>query len=319
VDYDATRIMAKMRLLIKKLRTYAPVVAALMLFTLLVACGTADPPSVVEIGATEVYPGATEVVTQEMQIAWRSPGIEQYRTVDFRTSDSPDVVLNYFRKTLLDRGWAISGCQGAEGSLTFSWVFPYSLAMEIIEVDTNTDSVANIRLTFARHFYKSGGIRGSESIPYNPIDVMKKAGLTNCIGVYTAKTDQTTFVGYVALALVVLVWLLHIRVLSSQWNNTRELLLSTVAMIFATAGVWLIIGFGSAIVSGVLHLSSRMYSQVIEDPLPMVVAQLVFRSPWLSAGIIVALTVFGVLMKEPVKRARLRLSKRSSEAQGRAS
>lgn len=308
--------MAKKKTVIERLRAYALVGATLVVFALLVGCGTADPPPTAQIGATKVYPGAKDVMTKEMQAAWRSPGIEQYQTVDFRTTDAPDAVLSYFRDTLLGEGWAISGCQGAEGSLTFSWVYPFSVALEIIEVDVSTNRPTNVRLTYARHFYRSVGPKNEiHTIPPNPVEVLKEAGLTDCIGVYNIKTEQTTLAGYFALALVVMVWLLHIRTLASDWNSRKALLISTISMLFVTPAVWLIIGIGAEVMSGLIHLPVERYSQLREAPWPMVVAQLVFRAPMLSAGIIVMLTAVGALIKELLKRARLRSGARAPGVQ----
>jgi hypothetical protein len=299
VKDEATRLTAGKSSRVGRLRAYALIAATFVVFVMLVGCGAVYPPPVVDFDATEVYPGATEVVTHEMQVAWRTQDIEQYRTVGFHTGDSPDVVLNYFRKTLLDRGWAISGCQGADGSLTFVWVHPYNSAMEIFEVAADSTNQGNIELRFARHLY---GPIGSMYYDIEKV-VAEDEVVQECLGVYNGDSDARIAAGVVGSIFVGLVMLVHILLSAWVWRGYSFVSLWG----FIVVGIMTTLLWGGFLGAAEIAIWMKKPSYVQPPDVNVTrtgdLYRLIIESPVQYAILLVGITWTGILLKAPLEDA----------------
>lgn len=288
--------MKKNRSRVERWRVYALMGVMLFVFALLVGCGASYPPPIVDYDATGVYPGATEVVTHEVQVAWRLPGIEQYRTIDFRTSDSPDVVLDYFNKALSHRGWAISGCQGAERSLTFVWIHPYG-AMEIVEIVTEATTQSTVEVRFAKHTYGSMGPMWED---FNKA-IEEDEVVQRCMGVYGGDSGARNIAGMIGYIVVGLIILLHISLSAWAWRGyTPVSLWGFIAVGFMTTLLWMGF-FGIAEIS--IWIGAPSYARRSDAAVTRTgdLYRLIYESPVQYVVLLIGITWTGIMLKEPLE------------------
>jgi hypothetical protein len=94
-----------------------PGVILLVLSALFLQACSHDPPASTQ--KLPDYPGASAVTERKLDTS--DVLLNIYKSVSFTTSDSPEVVLKFYRDTLSRDGWQIDPLQPDPDGLAFTW------------------------------------------------------------------------------------------------------------------------------------------------------------------------------------------------------